>query len=84
MKKKTLTTLTTIASIFEALDGLKGVAALTGADTKAVQNWSGLFEAFPSNTYRLMIDELERRGYTASPAFWKMRGWVKRKTKRAA
>lgn len=85
MKKKSLTTLTTISSIFEALGGLRGVAELTGAGVKAVQNWFGRFEAFPSSTYRLMIDELERRGYTASPAFWKMRGWdTKRKTKRAA
>ncbi|MBO4228161.1 hypothetical protein [Bradyrhizobium neotropicale] len=74
------------ASVFEALGGPHQVARLTGADIKAVRNWYGMFEAFPSDTYALMIRELKRRGYTASPSLWKMRGWVKPKqrTKRAA
>jgi hypothetical protein len=78
-------TLSNAAEIIEVLGGPHAVAALTRVkNVKVVWNWHGYFRAFPSNTYKVMIDELERLGYTASPALWRMKGFTKRTTKRAA
>ncbi|MEY9493715.1 hypothetical protein [Bradyrhizobium elkanii] len=88
MKRKLTTAanvkLTTAASVFEAIGGPRKVAALTGANIKAVRNWYGCFEAFPSNTYAIMLRELAARGYTAPPWLWKMRGFEKPSSERAA
>jgi hypothetical protein len=76
--------LTKAAAVVEALGGPEKVAALTDANTSAVWNWFAYFEAFPANTYKIMIDALKRRGYTAPPHLWKMRGFEKRSKKHAA
>lgn len=76
--------LTDAAQIVEVLGGPQRVAEMTRAkNVKAVWNWHGYFAAFPPNTYAVMIRELKRRGYTAPPSLWKMRGFEKQ-TKRAA
>jgi hypothetical protein len=78
--------LTDPVKIVEVLGGPQKVAEMTEAkNTKAVWNWHGYFEAFPPNTYAIMIEALERCGYTAPPYLWKMRGYERRaKKKRAA
>jgi hypothetical protein len=65
-------TLTNAAEVSEALGGPEGIARLTGAKRTTIWNWIGYFKAFPPRTYVVMIQELERRGYTASPHLWKM------------
>lgn len=72
--------LTNAADIVDVLGGPKKVAALTEAKDPAVWNWYGYFELFPPNTYAIMIKELEKRGYTAPPWLWKMRGFERPST----
>jgi len=83
MKKK-LSTLSTATDVFEAFGGPHKVAEVTGANIKAVRNWYGMFDAFPSNTYAIMISELNARGYTAPEYLWKMRGYRKPSRRAAA
>jgi len=75
--------LTSVTEVIDALGGDEKVAELTHAKPKAVWNWHGYFEAFPSDTYAVMERELRRRGYSAPPHLWKMRGFEK-PNKRAA
>jgi hypothetical protein len=81
---KKLTNLTKAADIIEVLGGPDKLAELTEATDPAVWNWLHSFEAFPANTYALMIKELAKRGYTAPPHLWKMRGFQKPSKRRAA
>lgn len=71
------------ADVVEALGGPVRIAELTSANAKAVWNWHGYFLAFPPDTYVVMMRALKRRGYTAPPHLWKMRGFEQPK-KRAA
>ena len=59
-----LDVLSTTEQVIDALDGVNAVAALTGSNYKAVFNWKS-FPKFPSKTYLVMTDELERRGKRA-------------------
>jgi hypothetical protein len=76
-------TLTTAATVFDVLGGTKEVAALTDANIKAVRNWYA-FNAFPADTYVLMIEQLKLREFTAPPSLWHMRGFGKRKRRKRA
>ncbi|KRR21313.1 hypothetical protein CQ14_06600 [Bradyrhizobium lablabi] len=67
-------TISNVAEIVEVLGGIERVAALTEAKDPAVWNWVYAFEAFPANTYFVLIEALKQRGYTAPPHLWKMRG----------
>lgn len=76
--------LTDAAQVVEVLGGPQEVAEMTRAkNVKTVWNWHGYFEEFPPNTYKVMIDGLRRRGYTAPAYLWKMKGFEK-PTNRAA
>ena len=69
-------TLRKAARIVEVLGGPEKVAEMTRAtNVKATWNWRGYFNAFPANTYAVMIQELEKLGYTASPRLWKQKGF---------
>ncbi|MGY2987663.1 hypothetical protein [Bradyrhizobium sp. USDA 4508] len=76
--------LSNVADIVEVLGGPERVAELTEARDPAVWNWLYAFEAFPANTYFVLIEALKKRGYTAPPHLWKMRGTRKNGKKRAA
>lgn len=63
--------LETTAEVIEALGGINTVAKLTGSAYKAAANWKA-FEAFPSRTYLVMTQELERKGKRAPVSLWRM------------
>jgi hypothetical protein len=74
--------LSNASQVMEALGGPERVVKLTKSTRQAVWNWYGYFEAFPPDTYVVMMRELARRGATAPPHLWKMRGYER--PKRAA
>lgn len=76
--------LTKPTEIVEVLGGFEGVAALTEAKDPAIWNWLNAFNAFPANTYFVMISALKRRGYTAPAYLWKMKGAEKPTTRKAS
>lgn len=64
--------LTTTVDIIEALGGNKAVAAILGADPKAVSNWR-YFGIFPANTYVALKRALKKAGYSAPDELWAMK-----------
>lgn len=64
--------LATADEVIAALGGRGEVAKLVGVTPTAVSNWNKQGR-FASNTYALMIDALNARGRTASPALWGMK-----------
>lgn len=67
-------TLRTAQEVVDALGGLAAVCELTGANNKQAWNWTGRADAFPANTYFVMIRALRRRRATAPPHLWSMVG----------
>lgn len=65
--------LTTTSEVMDALGGNRAVADLTHRTLAAVWNWRQ-FPTFPSNTYLIMTDALDRIGFTAPPSLWGMTG----------
>lgn len=63
--------LETTADVIEALDGVSAVAALTGRKYGAAFNWKG-FPKFPADTFVVMQDALQARGFSAPPSLWGM------------
>lgn len=59
----------TIDEVIAVLGGIAAVARLTNRSQPNVHNWryAGRFSA---RVYKVMIDALEQRGLTASPALW--------------
>jgi hypothetical protein len=74
--------LTSAAEIVEVLGGKDAVAEMCKSTDKAVWNWHGYFDCFPPRTYVVMVQKLEKLGYTAPPYLWKMTGFER--PKRAA
>lgn len=63
--------LTTAVAVVEKLGGIKAVAALTGREYNAAQNWKS-FGHFPRDTFLVLRKALEDAGYTAPAKLWKM------------
>ncbi len=63
--------LTTIPEVMEALGGYRAVAALTGRKPNAAWMWK-TFPAFPSDSYLVMQDALEKAGHVAPAGLWGM------------
>lgn len=61
----------TPSEIMDALGGTNAVAELTGRTYGAAFNWRSQ-DAFPSNTYVVLIRALEAKKLTASPKLWGM------------
>lgn len=57
--------------VIDALGGTKAVAILVGKPYRTVWNWRR-FDVFPSNTYVILTEELNERGYCAPLALWSM------------
>ena len=55
--------------VFALLGGATGLAALTGRERSAVYVWRAK-RLFPPSTYRLIMDLLADRGFTASIELW--------------
>lgn len=71
MQKK-LVTLRSTKRVVAVLGGTKAVAKLAQCkNLSTASNWKG-FETFPSNTYVVMIEALEKVGKTAPPWLWGM------------
>jgi hypothetical protein len=75
--------LTTTKQVFDALGGIPGVCELTGANRRQAWNWYSFFGAFPPNTYVVLMQALARKGFSAPPRLWKMKG-LKRERSKAA
>jgi hypothetical protein len=72
------TELRTPVEVMNALGGFAEVAKLTGRGPTAPYNWR---EAFPSGTFAVIQDELEKRGLSAPRSLW---NWAQADTERAA
>jgi hypothetical protein len=66
------------SQVVSALGGIKAVAALTGADYGAVENWKRASN-FPPRYFLVMWLELARLGYCVSPRLWGQRELSARK-----
>lgn len=64
-------TLHTTTDVIKALGGPAAAAKITGRKYSAAWNWTKN-TTFPSNTFLSMRAALEKRGYTAPPALWRM------------
>ena len=74
--------LRTKREVVEALGGKAAVAELIGAKGPyVVQNYLLKDRHFSADTYCIMKEELELRGYAASPRLW---GQIERRRDRAA
>lgn len=63
--------LTSTAAVIGALGGVAPVAAMTGREYNAAENWKR-FEHFPPDTYLVMTKALQERGCTAPASLWRM------------
>lgn len=72
--RKRLRRLSTAAQVVDCLGGLPKVCEIVDANYKQAFNWSGRSGTFPASTYFLMQRALARRGATAPPHLWNMRG----------
>jgi hypothetical protein len=68
-KKADLIVLRTKPEVIEALGGYEATSKLTGATYNNVLQWPAA-DKFPARYCIVMLGELERRGYTASPKLW--------------
>lgn len=64
--------LTTPKEVISALDGYEAVATMVGLGYTAVFEWGRDGKRIPPRFFKLMSDELERRGKSASPSVWGM------------
>ena len=62
--------LATYDDVIKKLGGVHDVAELTKRIPQAVFNWRSRGR-FPTTLYFVMVEELERRGYTASRHLWR-------------
>ena len=60
-----------LVSIILALGGVRAVADLAGAKPATVYSWSQR-GWFPSKTYIVFRDALNKRGYDPDPNLWRM------------
>jgi hypothetical protein len=63
--------LSTVDSVIEALGGNGAVARLTGRTHQAVSNWRRRGH-FPSETFCVLRDELNRRDVPTALSLWRM------------
>jgi len=79
-----MTNLQSTSEVIDQLGGTAEVARLMSTTSKAVSNWR-VFDRFPTDTYKLIQSELNKRGKSAPDHLWPMREppAVKRKRERA-
>lgn len=59
------------AEVIEILGGVAPVADLTGRSYDATWNWK-TWKHFPPDTYLVLTDALNKRGYEAPASLWRM------------
>jgi hypothetical protein len=62
----------TTSEIMDTLGGTQAVADLTGRKYSAAFNWRA-HDAFPANTYVVLVAALAEHGFRASPKLWGMK-----------
>lgn len=63
--------LQTADDVIDALGGTASTARLTGRKSQHVSNWRASGR-LPADTFLSLRAALEKRGYTAPPALWRM------------
>ncbi len=61
----------TASEVIDALGGNTAVAEITGVKPNAVGNWR--VKGLATNTYRILKEELKRRGLDAPDSLWRMK-----------
>jgi hypothetical protein len=62
-------TLTTVKEVIAELGGRAAVAEITGTNVKVVSHWRWQ-DRFPSKTYLVLTEALNKRGCCASVGLW--------------